>query len=72
MLKDHFIFSVMVREIQEHLLNEIEDDYNLNQSLQEARETESCIAQKICWVSSRCSMTPLVREIGAGLRKNQS
>ena len=45
LLKDQFIFVVMVREIQEYLLNEIGDDPDINQCLQEARKIESCIAQ---------------------------
>ena len=45
LLKDQFIFGVTVREIQEHLLNEI-DDHDLNQCLIEARKIESCIAQR--------------------------
>ena len=45
LLKDQFVFGVMVREIQEHLLNKIGDDHNVNQCLQEARKIESCIAQ---------------------------
>ena len=45
LLKDQFIFGVTVREIQEHLLNEIGDDHDINQCLQEARKIESCIAQ---------------------------
>ena len=46
LLKDQFIFGVTVHEIQEHLLNEISDDHNLNQCLVEARKIESCIAQR--------------------------
>ena len=30
LLKDQFIFGVTVHEIQEHLLNDIEDDHDLN------------------------------------------
>ena len=45
LLKDQFIFGVMVREIQDHLLNENKDDHDINQCLQEARKIESCIAQ---------------------------
>ena len=45
LLKDQFIFGVTVREIQEHLLNEIGDDHDINQYLQEARKIESRIAQ---------------------------
>ena len=45
LLKDQFIFSVTIREIQEHLLNEIGDDHDLNQCLMEARKIESRIAQ---------------------------
>ena len=44
-LKTNIIFGVTVREIQEHLLNDIEDDHDLNHCLQEARKIESCIAQ---------------------------
>ena len=33
LLKDQFIFGVTVREIQEHLLNDIEDDHDLNHCL---------------------------------------
>ena len=40
------IFSVTIREIQEHLLNEIGDDHDLNQCLIEAHKIESRIAQK--------------------------
>ena len=36
LLKDQFIFGVTIREIQEHLLNEIGDDHDLNQCLIEA------------------------------------
>ena len=46
LLKDQFIFSVTVREIQEHLLNEIGDDHDLNQYLIEACKIESHIAQR--------------------------
>ena len=45
LLKDQFIFSVTIREIQEHLLNEI-DDHDLNQCLIETRKIESHIAQR--------------------------
>ena len=45
LLKDQFIFGVMVREMQEHLLNQIGDDHDINQCLQEARKIESHIAQ---------------------------
>ena len=41
LLKDQFIFGVTVQEIQEHLLNEISDDHDLNQTLVEARKIES-------------------------------
>ena len=33
LLKDQFIFGVTVREIQEHLLNEIQDKHDLNHCL---------------------------------------
>ena len=46
LLKDQFIFGVIVREIQEHLLNNIEDDHDLNHCFQEARKIESGIAQR--------------------------
>ena len=46
LLKDQFIFSVTIREIQEHLLNEIGDDHDLNQCLIEACKIESRIAQR--------------------------
>ena len=46
LLKDQFIFGVTVHEIQEHLLNDIEDDHDLNHCLQEAHKIESCIAQR--------------------------
>ena len=46
LLKDQFIFSVTIREIQEHLLNEIGDDHDLNQCLIEACKIESHIAQR--------------------------
>ena len=45
LLKDQFRFGVTVYEIQEHLLNEIGDDHDINQCLQEARKIESCRAQ---------------------------
>ena len=45
LLKDQFIFGVTIREIQEHLLNEIGDDHDLNQCLMEARKIESRTAQ---------------------------
>ena len=44
LLKDQFIFGVTVREIQDHLLNEITDQ-DLNTTLVEARKIESRIAQ---------------------------
>ena len=46
LLKDQFIFVVTVCEIQEHLLNDIDDDHNLNHCLQEACKIESFIAQR--------------------------
>ena len=46
LLKDQLIFGVTVREIQEHLLNEIGDDHDLNQCLIEACKIESRIAEK--------------------------
>ena len=46
LLKDQFIFGVTVHELQEHLLNDIEDDHDLNHCLQEAGKIESHIAQR--------------------------
>ena len=46
LLKDQFIFGVTECEIQEHLLNEISDDHDLNQTLVEARKIESRITQR--------------------------
>ena len=46
LLKDQFIFGVTVCEIQEHLLNEIGDDHDLNQCLIETRKIESHVAQR--------------------------
>ena len=46
LLKDQFIFGVTVCEIQEHLLNDIEDDHDLNHCLQEALKIEPHIAQR--------------------------
>ena len=45
-LKDQFIFGVTVHEIQEHLLNDIGDDHDLNQCPMEAQKIESRIAQR--------------------------
>ena len=45
LLKDQFIFGIMVRVIQEHPLNDIEDDHDLIHYLQEARKIESRLAQ---------------------------
>ena len=45
--KDQFIFGITTKEIQEHLLNEIEDGHDLNHCLQEARKIEPHIAQCI-------------------------
>ena len=46
LLNHQFIFGVTVHEIQEHLLNDIEDDCDLNHCLQEASKIESHIAQR--------------------------
>ena len=46
LLKDQFIFGETVHEIQEHLLNDIEDDHDLNHCLQEACKIESHVAQR--------------------------
>ena len=43
--KDQLIFGITAREIQEHLLNETEDDHDLAHCLQEARKIKSHIAQ---------------------------
>ena len=45
LLKDQFIFGVTVHEIQEHLLNDIEDDHDLNR-LQGAHKIESHLAHR--------------------------
>ena len=45
LLKDQFIFHVTICEIQEHLLNDIEDDHDLNHCLQETCKIKSHIAQ---------------------------
>ena len=37
-------YLMSLREIQEHLLNEIEDKHDLNHCLQEARKIESRVA----------------------------
>ena len=46
LLKDQFIFGVTVHEIQEHFLNDNEDDHDLNHCLQEAHKIESHVAQR--------------------------
>ena len=46
LLKDQFIFGVTVCEIQEHLLNDTENEHDLNHCLQEAHKIESHIAQR--------------------------
>ena len=46
LLKDQFIFGITVRKIQEHLLNETEDEHDLAHCLQEAHKIESCTAQR--------------------------
>ena len=72
LLKDQFIFGVTIREIQEHLLNEIGDDHDLNQCLMEARKIESRIAQrKLLGLMFLFSMIVLVTK-EAGLRKNSN
>ena len=45
LLKDQFIFGVTVHEIQEHLLNDIGDDHDLNHCLQETCKIELRLAQ---------------------------
>ena len=45
LLKDQFIFGVPTTEVQEHLLNEIEYDHDVNQCLQEVQKIEFRIAQ---------------------------
>ena len=44
--KINSFFGVTIREVQEHLLNEIRDDHDLSQCLIEACKIESCIAQR--------------------------
>ena len=46
LLKDQFILGVTVHEIQEHLLNDIKDDHDLNHCLQETRKLKSPLAQR--------------------------
>ena len=46
LLKDQFIFGITVHGIQEHLLNDTEDNHDLNHCLQEACKIESHIAQR--------------------------
>ena len=46
LLKDQFIFGITVHEIQEHLLNDTEDEYDINHCLQEACKIELHIAQR--------------------------
>ena len=71
LLKDQFIFGVTVREIQEHLLNEIGDDHDLNQCLIEAQKIESRIAQcKLLGLKSVSMIVLITKE--AGLRKNSN
>ena len=40
LLKNKFIFGITIRKIQQHLLNEIGDDHDVNQCLQEAMKIE--------------------------------
>ena len=56
LLKDQFTFGVTVHEIQEHLLNEIGDNHDINQCLQEARKIESHIAQPKLLGSQICTV----------------
>ena len=74
LLKDQFIFGVMVREIQEHLLNEIGDDHDINQCLQEARKIESCEAQhKLLGLKSiQCDSIGNQRDRGSSKKKSKS
>ena len=69
LLKDQFIFGVTVREAQEHLLNDIEDDHDINHCLQEACKIESHTAQRKLLGLKSFSMILLVTN-EAGLRKN--
>ena len=48
LLKDQFIFGITIREIQEHLLNEIGDDQDINQCLQEARKINHVLHRENC------------------------
>ena len=46
LLKDHFIFGIYNKEIQVHLLGEINETDNSVKSLYEARKIESKLAQR--------------------------
>ena len=73
LLKDQFIFGVTVREIQEHLVNEIGDDHDINQCLQEARKIESHIAQrKLLGLKSLQYDSICQRECGRSKKKSKS
>ena len=50
LLKDQFIFGIHNKEIQDHLLGEIKETDNSVRALYEAREIESKLAQRKCWV----------------------
>ena len=73
LLKDQLIFGVTVPEIQEHLLNEIGDDHDINQCLQEARKIESPIAQcKLLGLNSVQCNSIGQRDHGRSKKKSKS
>ena len=48
LLKDQFIFGVTVREIQEHLLNEIGDDHDINQCFRRQEKSSHILHKQNC------------------------
>ena len=74
LLKDQLIFGVTVREIQEHLLNDLEDEHDLNHCLQEARKIESCITQcKLLGLKSiQYNSIGNQRDLGRSKKKSKS
>ena len=73
LLKDQFIFGVTVREIQKHLLNDMEDDHDLNHCLQETRKIESYIAQhKLLGIKSVQYDSIGQRDCGRSKKKSKS
>ena len=72
LLKDQFIFGVTIHEIQEHLLNDIEDDQDLNHCLQEACKIESCIAQHILLGLKSVQYDTIDRDGGRTKKKSKS